>query len=223
MQADFDVGRELLKLIAVITMTVDHIGAILYPAYWVLRVVGRLSFPLFCFLIVLGVESTRNVKNYFIRLLLFALVSQFPFFLALGTGMFESLNIFFTLSFGVMFIHFLNKKSPLILLPILASFLNFDYSIYGILMMGSMYVLREDRKLGIASIILLNFLFLPVWPTQIFSLLTLPIILLYNNDLKTFKESKVKNAYPFWRKYFFYVYYPLHLTLLYLIKLSYFQ
>jgi len=223
MQTNFDVGRELLKWIAVITMTVDHIGAILYPTYWVLRVVGRLSFPLFCFLIVLGVESTRNVKNYFIRLFLFALVSQFPFSLALGIGMFESLNVFFTLSFGVMFVHFLKKKSPLGLLPILASFLNFDYGIYGILMIGSMYVLREDIKLGIISTILLNFLFLPVWPIQMFSLLTLPIILIYNNDLKTLKESKGKNAYPFWRKYFYYVYYPLHLTLLYLIKLSYFQ
>ena len=223
MQEKFDVGREILKWIAVITMTVDHIGAILYPTHWVLRVIGRLSFPLFCFLIVLGVESTRNVKNYFIRLFLFALVSQFPFSLALGNGMFESLNVFFTLSFGVMFTHFLKKKSPLGLLPILASFLNFDYGIYGILMIGSMYLLREDIKLGIVSLILLNFLFLPVWPIQMFSLLTLPIILLYNNDLKIFKESKGKNAYPFWRKYFFYAYYPLHLTLLYLIKLSYFQ
>jgi len=223
MQENFDIGREFLKWIAVIAMTVDHMGAILYPTYWVLRVIGRLSFPLFCFLIVLGVESTRNVKNYFIRLFLFALVSQFPFSLALGIGMFESLNVFFTLSFGVMFIHFLKKKSPLSLLPILASFLNFDYGIYGILMIGSMYVLREDIKLGTVSIVLLNFLFLPVWPVQTFSLLTLPIILLYNNDLKMFEESKGKNAYPFWRKYFFYVYYPLHLTLLYLIRLSYFQ
>ncbi|MEM3040916.1 MAG: TraX family protein [Nitrososphaerota archaeon] len=223
MQANFDVGREFLKWIAVITMTIDHIGAVLYPACWFLRVIGRLSFPLFSFLLVLGVETTRNVKNYSLRLFIFALVSQFPFVLAIGIGIFESLNVFFTLFFGVLFIYFFKKKSPLILLPILASFLNFDYSIYGILLIGSMYLLREDRKTGIVSIILLNLLFLPVWPTQIFSLFALPIILFYSSDLKTFKGSEWKNAYPFWRKYFFYVYYPLHLTLLYLIKLSYFQ
>lgn len=94
MQGSFDVGREVLKWIAIATMTVDHVGAVLYPTYEVLRLIGRLSFPLFCYLTALGVETTRNVKNYFIRLFVFAFVSQIPFHLALGLGMFEYLPIF---------------------------------------------------------------------------------------------------------------------------------
>jgi hypothetical protein len=223
MEGQFDLGREVLKWIALTTMTIDHVGAILYPEQTVLRLIGRLSFPLYCYLIVLGVESTRNVRSYFIRLFIFALVSQVPFYLALGVGPFESFNIFFTLSFGVLFIFFLKKKSLLVFLPLLASSLNFDYSIYGILLIGSMYILRGDEKSGAASIVLLNLLFLPMWPAQIFSLLSLPIILLYNSgSLKIHREPKGKTAYPFWRKYFFYLYYPLHLTLLYIVKLNYF-
>jgi len=93
MQGKFDIGREALKWIAVATMTVDHVGAIFYPNYEVLRIIGRISFPLFSYLVALGVESTRNVKKYFIRLLLFGFVSQVPFSLAIGTGILDHLNI----------------------------------------------------------------------------------------------------------------------------------
>ncbi len=228
MHDNLDVGREVLKWIAVATMTADHVGVILYPTYdpmyEVLRIIGRLSFPLFSYLVALGVESTRNVKNYFIRLLIFALISQIPFSLAIGTGFFDHLNIFFTLSFGVLFIHFYKKKSLLCLLPVLFSLLNFDYSAYGILLIGLMYILRENLELGIASIVLMNLPYAIYLSLQIFSLLALPIILLHKSGfLNKIKESKGTNPYPAWRKYFFYVYYPLHLTLLYLVKIYFFQ
>ena len=93
----FDFGRELLKWIAIITMTVDHIGAVLYPELDVLRYVGRLSFPLFAYLLVMGIENTRNVRNYFTRLFVFAIISQVPFFLAIDYEPFQLLNIFFPL------------------------------------------------------------------------------------------------------------------------------
>jgi hypothetical protein len=224
MQVKFDVSREALKWIAVATMTVDHVGAIFYPNYVVLRIIGRISFPLFSYLAALGFETTRNIKKYFIRLLLFGLVSQVPFYLATGSGIFEHLNIFFTLSFGILFILFLEKKSLWFVLPILVSFLNFDYGVYGILLIGSMHILRKDKETGIAAIVLLNLLFLFQWSLQIFSLLALPIILLYNSGfLMKVNESRGIKAYPVWRKYFFYVYYPLHLALFYLIKLYYFH
>ena len=224
MQVKFDVSREALKWIAVATMTVDHVGAIFYPNYVVLRIIGRISFPLFSYLAALGIETTRNVKKYFIRLLLFGLVSQVPFYLAIGSGIFEHLNIFFTLSFGILFILFLEKRSLWFVIPILVSFLNFDYGVYGILLIGSMHILIKDKETGIAAIVLLNLLFLFQWSLQIFSLLALPIILLhYSGFLKKANESKGKTAYPVWRKYFFYVYYPLHLTLFYLFKLYYFH
>jgi hypothetical protein len=220
----FDFGRELFKWIAIITMTVDHVGVILYPEFEVLRLIGRLSFPLFAYLLILGSETTRNVRNYFIRLFVFALISQVPFFLALDNGPFDSLNIFFTLSAGLLFIHFFKKTSLLVLAPVVAALvLPFDYSIYGIAVIGSMYILNENTKLAVAALIMLNTLFLVPWNIQFLSISAIPLIVLHKNgSLKITRETTEGFKIPLWRKYFFYVYYPLHLTLLYILKLYFF-
>lgn len=220
----FDLGRELLKWIAIITMTVDHVGVIFYPEFTVLRFIGRLSFPLFAYLLILGIENTRNIRNYFTRLFIFALISQVPFFLALDYGPFDSLNIFFTLSSGLLFIYFFKKSSVFVLVPVFASLvLPFDYRIYGIAMIGCMYILKDNTKFGVFSLILLNTLFLVPWNIQFLSISTIPLILLHKNgSLNITKETTEKVTIPLWRKYFFYVYYPLHLALLYIIQLYYF-
>ena len=220
----FDLGRELLKWIAIITMTVDHVGVILYPEFTVLRFIGRFSFPLFAYLLILGMESTRNIRNYFTRLFLFSIISQVPFFLALGFEPFGYLNIFFTLSFGLIFIYFFKRTSVFALVPVLASFvLPFDYGIYGIAMIGCLYILKENTKFGVVSLVLLNTLFLVPWNIQFLSISAIPLILLHKNgSLNITKETTEEFTIPLWRKYFFYVYYPLHLALLYIIKLLYF-
>ncbi|MCJ7633957.1 conjugal transfer protein TraX [Candidatus Bathyarchaeota archaeon] len=213
---NYDTGREILKWIALITMTIDHIGAILFPEYEFLRVIGRLSFPIFGYLVVLGVESTRNVRNYFLRLFLFALISQVPFYLALGYPPFESLNIFFTLSFGV-----LSLTNPLMIVVSLfaSALLNFDYNVYGIGLIIAMRVLKDNTKYGVMILIILNIIFVFASPIQIFSLLALPIIILYKNGVlnieRAMNERHLKNSF---RKYLFYSYYPIHLTVLYIIK-----
>ncbi len=220
----FDFGRELLKWIAIITMTVDHVGAVLYPEFAVLRLIGRLSFPLFAYLLMLGMENTRNIRKYFVRLFIFALISQVPFFLAIDYAPFDLLNIFFTLSSGLIFVYFFKKGSALAFVPVFVSFiLPFDYGIYGIASIGCMYILTKNTKFGVASLVLLNALFLVPWNTQVLSLFALPLILLHNNGSlnRTIKFSE-DFTIPAWRKYFFYVYYPLHLALLYLVKLFYF-
>lgn len=217
----FDLGRELLKWIAIITMTVDHVGAILYPEFTVLRFIGRLSFPLFAYLLILGMESTRNIRNYLTRLFLFSIISQVPFFLALGFEPFGYLNIFFTLSFGLIFIYFFKKSSVFVLVPVFASLvLPFDYGIYGIAMIGCMYILKENTKFGVVSLVLLNTLFLVPWSIQFLSISAIPLIVLHKNgSLNITRETTEEFTIPLWRKYFFYVYYPLHLALLYIIKL----
>jgi len=220
----FDSGRELLKWIAIITMTVDHVGVILYPEFTVLRFIGRFSFPLFAYLLILGMENTRNIRYYFTRLFIFALISQVPFFLALDYGPFDSLNIFFTLSSGLLFVYFFKKSSVFVLVPVFASLvLPFDYGIYGIVVIGCMYILKENTKFGVVSLVLLNTLFLVPWSIQFLSISAIPLILLHKNgSLNITRETTEKVTIPLWRKYFFYVYYPLHLTLLYLIQLYYF-
>jgi hypothetical protein len=220
----FDPGRELLKWIAIITMTVDHIGASLFPEFTVLRFIGRLSFPLFAYLLMLGMETTRNIRNYFIRLFIFALISQVPFFLAIDYGPFELLNIYTTLSSGLLFVYFFKKGSVFLIVPMLASLvLPFDYGIYGIAVIGCMYILKEDTKFGVLSLILLNTLFLVPWNPQFLSIAAIPLIVLHKyGSLTSIKETDDQYRIPLWRKYFFYLYYPLHLILLYIVKIVYF-
>jgi len=219
----FDLGRELLKWIAIITMTVDHVGAVLYPEFEVLRLIGRISFPLFAYLLILGMENTRNIRNYFIRLFIFALISQVPFFLAIDYGPFDLLNIFFTLSFGLLFLTFFKRGSALAFVPLFVSFiLPFDYGIYGIAMIGCMYILTKNTKFGVASLLLLNVLFLVPLNSQLLSVAAIPLIVFHKRSLNMTKEFSGNFRMPLWRKYFFYVYYPLHLVLIYLIKLYFF-
>ena len=220
-QISLDTGREALKWVAVATMTVDHIGAALFPQYEFLRVIGRLSFPIYCYLIVLGVDSTRDLKNYFLRLFLFACASQIPFSLALEHSPLGTLNIFFTLAFGV-----LSTVNPVLMFASLglSYFLNFDYGPYGIALIAAMRILRDHTRNGLILVVLLNTIIVFESPIQPFSLLAVPLILLHKNGLLRTRRERLddgyneKKTYPAWRKYFFYVYYPLHLTIIYAAK-----
>ena len=116
-------------------MTIDHLGAVLYPELRILRIVGRISFPLFTYLLTLGVESTSNLKNYFIRLFAFGIISQIPYHFALGYEPLESLNIFFTLTLGLLVL----ADLKLMMIPLLASLvINFDYGSYGFMLIACM-------------------------------------------------------------------------------------
>ncbi|MEJ2127164.1 MAG: TraX family protein [Candidatus Bathyarchaeota archaeon] len=194
----FDYGRELLKWIAIITMTIDHIGAVLYPELRVLRFVGRLAFPIFAYLIILGMENTKNIRNYAIRLFAFAAISQI--------------------------LYYFQKASIFAFIPLVISFLiNFDYGIYGLALMGCMAFLRKNTKLGVVLIVLLNCLFLFPFSSQFLSLAALPLIVLHDTGyLSIVKDYAEDYKIPLWRKYFFYIYYPLHLVLLYVINSMYF-
>ncbi len=205
-------------------MTIDHIGVILYQDIEVLRAIGRLSFPLFAYLLVLGMESTHNIRNYLLRLFIFALISQIPFSLATQVAPFEYLNIFFTLGLGLLCIHSMKTKQIYAIVPLLASLiLPFDYGIYGIVIIGCMYILRDNTTFGVIALLTLNSLLLVPWNTQVLSIGAIPLIVLHKNGpLNTIKEKNENYRIPLWRKYFFYIYYPLHLTLLYAIKINFF-
>lgn len=207
-----DLGREILKIVAIITMTIDHIGTVFYPEQFLFRIIGRLAFPLFSYLLILGLESTRNRTKYFLRLLIFAIVSQFPFFLAFGYQPLEGLNIFFTLFFGALFI--INPLTIVFTLFILI-FLSFDYGIYGIIMIGCMRILKGNTTLGIISLMLMGVFSLFIWDLQIFFLLSIPLILLQKNNYFRIRQNM---SFSSWHKYLFYFYYPVHLAILYIIK-----
>jgi hypothetical protein len=222
---NYDLGRELLKWIAIATMTIDHAGMILYPEYPGLRYVGRLAFPLFAYLLVLGMESTRNVRNYFFRLFYFALISQVPFYFALGLQPWELLNIFFSLSLGVIFIYYLEKGKYLSFLPLMASvLLPVDHGIYGLIMIFCFYILRRNRGTGI-FLFFLVVLFYSFYAVRhmtygYFGILALPIVLLHNDGLFPFNKIGERAGNSILRKYFFYIYYPSHLIMLHFLKIE---
>lgn len=121
----YGISGSTLKLIAIITMLIDHIGAVvllrvlysdfayaaspdryklLYNIYVIMRSIGRLAFPIFCFLLVEGFLHTRSVAKYAVRLTIFALVSEIPFDLSLHSQLFYvgHQNVFFTLLIGLL-------------------------------------------------------------------------------------------------------------------------
>ena len=97
-----------LKLIAMITMFIDHFGYAIMGQFSFFNLFGRLAFPIFAFQISEGFIHTKSVKKYLLRLIIFALISQIPFslftyYIAHSNPL--TLNVFFTLAFGLVSIY----------------------------------------------------------------------------------------------------------------------
>jgi TraX protein. len=214
------VSRFQLKLLAVVTMLIDHAGAILFPDMVAFRVIGRISFPIFAFLIAEGLFRTSNVKVYLGRLFASAVISEVPYDLAFhGTVYYpQSQNIFFTLFIGLAAIAMLREyyeKNPVasILLAgaavLLAEVLRTDYGWFGVAAVVIFYCMRSHPDKGTLAFTLLNtgFGLLSSKLQIVASAAGLPI-LLYSGKSGRFR----------W-KYFFYAFYPAHLLLLFLIHM----
>ena len=216
-----------LKLIAIVTMLIDHLGIFLardfdfmtisffsalgkdVSIYFIMRKIGRLAFPIFCFLITEGFIHTRNKKKYGIALLLFAIISEIPYDLFLYRQPFsiEKQNVFFTLFLGYITLVILESSRPkkikylLAVCPAIFSiFLSADYGISGVLFIIFLYYFRN--QLFLRTLLALPFLsggyaawcaFLP--------------INMYNGKRGFIKSTPLK--------YFFYAFYPIHLILLF--------
>ena len=204
-------------------MTIDHVGYTLFPDLVILRIIGRLAFPLFAYLIALGLNSTKKPKKYLLTLLLFGFISQLPYFLVFNIQPFERLNIFFSLFLGGLTIQYFKKTKSSCFCSYFRVFnLNTEGSFYVVLTVLFMHLLLEDKKIGIISLFALNLPFL-LGDFQGLALLALPIVLLHQESrLKIELNIYVNSILYSLRKYFFYVYYPLHLTLLFLIVSNFF-
>lgn len=235
----FSLSGGTLKTIAIISMAIDHFGAaILKPLqaitmtryqsihnmvcslYPISRDIGRLAFPIFCFLLVEGFNHTHNRAKYAWRMFLFALLSEFPFDYALKNSIINTRyqNVYFTLFIGLvvlMGIHYFETRpvttgyDPYLHLfmqfvisvagLLLAKWLHTDYGYKGVFLILVLYFLRSDRTIqAIFGAIAISWeriaplSFIPVW--------------LYNG--KRGRQNK----------YFFYFFYPLHLLLFGIIR-----
>ena len=206
-----------LKMIAITTMLIDHIGAVLFPDIIYFRIIGRLAFPLFAFLITEGFRKTNKEKKYMGRLFIFSLISQIPFWMAFGND--SGLNIFFTLTLALMALYFYEKYDnvlAVILIGLLAELMHTDYGIFGVILIFFIHIYRDDflKMIKYITAMYLVFFILPgffseeqfiYFLMQLFALFSFIFIKNYNG----------KQGYKI--KYFFYFFYPVHLILLSLI------
>jgi hypothetical protein len=157
-----------------VTMIIDHLGAAIllpvlnsgrldafdyslaYTAYTVFRLIGRIAFPIFCFLLVEGFYRTSNKRRYAMRLGIFAMISEIPFNLAISQQYFDMAyqNVFFTLLLGLLAIwlaSIINNRwlsaIPIIALAFAAEWLHTDYGLFGVILIGVLYINREHRLL----------------------------------------------------------------------------
>lgn len=213
----------VLKIIAVIAMIFDHLGYVLFDKFSFMNYIGRLAFPIFAFSITEGYIHTRNLKKYFIRLLIFALISQIPYMLFIKTFTNSfTLNILFTLALSLFAITVYDKSKNKLLgilsvtaCATLAHFLHFDYGWFGIAIIFVFYIFKNKKLymnllFFLATFINYFYSYITTFRKEylfiiLFCCLSLIPINLYNG-------KKGKNI-----KYFLYIFYPFHLVLLYLL------
>ena len=230
--AQHGLSGSVLKLIAVITMVIDHVGLYFLVGtdlYLPCRYIGRLSFPIFAFLIAEGLTHTRDIKKYFCRLVGFAIVSEIPVNLVLSGTLFSLgfCNVFFTFSFAALPVlsqTLCDEKQgiskPLKYALVAASFvvagaagyiLKCDYSIEGIALVWVFYYLREMSQLRVIAagvyMALLCFGLSSKSPASLFALI---FIFFYNGERGFVKSRGLQLA--------FYAFYPVHFAIIWLIS-----
>lgn len=225
----FGISGSTLKLIAVAAMIIDHIGAFMinsgaYPVlYEVMRGIGRIAFPIFCFLLIEGLHHTKNIGKYMLRLFVFALISEAPYDLARWAGVMKSFNgkgvlnsemllshqnIFFTLLLGLITVWLLSRLEKkyilcgvaVLIACVAAIIIKCDYSYKGVLMVVLFYYAAEYKMLGYTLIGALN-----IYMKQPAGILALALVNLYNG----------KRGLGL--KYVMYAVYPVHLAVIYIV------
>ena len=220
-----------LKLIAICTMFVDHLGYTLFPGDLWLRCVGRVAFPIFCFLIAEGCVYTHDRKKYALRLLVFALLSEIPFNLMNSGAVWDSYhqNVLWTLLTGALVCWLMDwaikrhtrKAFVIAIIGLLAAFwliglAETDYGSDGMMLVVVFYLIKRmrcssDKKMLHYAIVLALFSIAVMnWnlSIELWSLVALVPIWLYNGQ-RGFSPKAVQ--------YGFYAFYPVHILVLSLI------
>lgn len=241
----FGLSGSALKILAMITMLIDHIGAfIVYPyltrvnvseygetvnIYYVMRIMGRVAFPIFVFLLIEGIKYTRDIRKYILRMFIFAIISEAPFILATENNIsgVTMKNVFFTLAIGLAVCAVIDKLLEykklicviicavlVFLAGVLVSIMDTDYGIYGVLAILAGYIISrltdniKKRYSYIATIAVICLVLLCCGGLEVFAVLSILPICFYNGS----RGIKLK--------YVFYGFYPVHLIVLVLIRMA---
>lgn len=243
------ISQEGLKLIACLTMLIDHIGyELIYPLYssisivrsadtaaadtlyniyYLCRMIGRIAMPIFAFLLVEGFHHTRNRKKYVLRLALGALLSEIPYDLVISGRMFwQQQSVMVTLLLGILALMAMERCrslawKPVAMLPfaLLAEILMADYGWAGVVLVALFELSRDlyGRNLIRTGGMIVLFHYMSSYILQIgnFSipmqvLGVLSMLFIANYDGRKLTKSKAV-------QWGFYLFYPVHLLLLWAI------
>ncbi len=230
-----------LKMIALVTMLIDHTAAVALKSlletgliqwelgigiYDLMRYIGRIAFPIYCFLLVEGFRHTKDVKKYAFRLGIFALISEVPFDVAFNLSFWDlsSNNVFFTLLIGLLLIWGISyvekfravwqeKNTDQFLMWVITltaagllvatacflaeQVLASDYGMAGVLTILVLYLFRHQKIMGFTAAVMV--LYILTDSSEIFALLALLPISMYDGT----RGRKAGLS--------FYAFYPLHL------------
>lgn len=208
-----NMDTNLLKLIAIVSMVIDHSGYILFSNNLIMRSIGRIAFPLFTYCTMIGYFKTKNLNKYILRLFIVGIISQ-PIYMFLFNTC--EPNIMFTLVAELLLYYSLDKKKwwYLPFLAVIPFALKFDYGLIYLFLVPIFYYCRNNKYILSTLYIsfyfdyLLDFILIKnsISLVTSFSILALPFIL-----INTKSNIKIN-------KYFFYIFYPLHLLILLIIK-----
>ena len=209
-----------LKLTACVCMAVDHIGIVFMDNNYIMRAVGRLAFPVFAFLLVQGLLRTSDVRRYLLRLGIFAVVSEIPFDLAMHDTIWYpgAQNILFTLTAGLFAIYAMDSRGPIGRWKVEIALAAALMAGVGIIVM--FYLIEKERsgadaytlayfnkKQNIEIVVLSSLVYiLCLGMNQLYALLAMIPVNMYSGERGRMKL-----------KYFFYLFYPLHLLLIWFI------
>jgi len=214
----------MITIIAFITMFIDHLWFIFFPWEDILRIIWRIAFPLFAWMIVRGFYYTKNINNYMKRLLILAIISQIPMFF-IAPWLF---NVVFTLIFWLFAIilykneklHLFFKITIIWLLAYIAEYFHFDYWAYWVFTIFLFYLFWQKKIILLYFSLLtllfywikfnyenLNFIF--TFHLQFYSIFA--ILLVYFTPLQKY-DFKINKTFK-------YLFYPVHLRILYIIYL----
>lgn len=225
--------QEVLKLIACITMLIDHFGAVIVPMlpvpymedlYYACRIIGRIAFPIYCFLLVEGMRRTRNAGKYILRLGIGILLAELPFDLLFEGGFsWASQSVMVTLTLGAVMLWCMNKTQKrwlklLLVLPfaILAELSKCDYGAGGIAAIA-VFALFERLSLQTAALFLVNWQLLPSAAVTIFGIVVIIQLLAVAAMVPIALYSGKKLTRNRALQWAFYLFYPLHILILWII------
>ena len=223
----FGLSGNQLKVIAMVTMAIDHIGAYLLPQAMWMRIIGRLAFPIYAFLIAEGCRHTRSMGRYLGTVAAMAAVCQIAYFVAMGS-LYMCILVTFSLSIGLIWLLQLAQKrqdrfskalvalglcTVYVLCEILPGLLpgtdyQVDYGFWGVIVPVVIYCAKGKGEQIMAGLLALTCLAAVTNAIQWWSLLAVILLLFYNG------QRGKRNL-----KWFFYLFYPAHLLIIHGISL----